>query len=149
MLNMQFEGDKDLTLPPAAVFARLSDARFLVECIPGRESVVRADQQEAVCVQRPGFAFVRGTLELTIKIVEASPETMIRYVQLGKGIGSSSNVETVVMLSPNQTGTHLHWKAEVKEMGGLLKMIPAGLIRGAAQKTIADVWQEVEKRLQA
>ena len=146
---MNFEGEKDLTLPPAAVFAKLNDARFLVDCIPGRESVVRADQHEAVCIQRPGFAFVRGTLELTIKIVEATPETSIRYVQLGKGIGSSSNVETVVTLTPNETGTHLHWKAEVKEMGGLLKMIPAGLIRGAAQKTIADVWQEVEKRLQA
>jgi uncharacterized protein len=145
---MQFEGDQEFTLPPKDVFAKLSDARFLVECIPGRESVTRADQREAVCTQRPGFAFVRGTLELTIQVVEATDST-IKYVQLGKGIGSSSNVETVVTLTPTATGTHVHWRAEVKEMGGLLKMVPSGLIRGAAQKTIADVWREIEKRLQS
>jgi uncharacterized protein len=146
---MQFEGDQEFTLPPKDVFAKLSDARFLVECIPGRESVTRADQREAVCTQRPGFAFVRGTLELTIKVEEATPDSTIKYVQLGKGIGSSSNVETLVTLTPTATGTHVHWQAEVKEMGGLLKMVPGGLIRGAAQKTIADVWREIEKRLQS
>ena len=146
---MQFDGEKEFKLSPKDVFAKLSDARFLVDCIPGRESVTRADQHEAVCTQRPGFAFVRGTLELTIKVVEATPDSTIKYVQLGKGIGSSSNVETVVTLTPTASGTHVHWQAEVKEMGGLLKMVPSGLIRGAAQRTIVDVWQEVEKRLQS
>jgi carbon monoxide dehydrogenase subunit G len=140
---MQFEGEKEFPLPPKDVFAKLSDARFLVECIPGREKVTHADQHQAVCTQRPGFAFVRGTLELTIKVLEATSDTTIKYVQLGKGIGTSSNVETVVTLTPKGAGTHLHWKAEIKEMGGLLKMVPGGLIRGAAQKTIADVWHEV------
>jgi uncharacterized protein len=146
---MQFEGDQKFALSPKDVFAKLSDARFLVDCIPGREAVTRAEQHEAVCTQRPGFAFVRGTLELTIKVVEATPDSTIKYMQLGKGIGSSSAVETVVTLTPAGTGTHIHWKAEIKEMGGLLKMVPSGLVRGAAQKTIADVWQEVEKRLQS
>ena len=145
---MQFEGEQEFALAPKEVFAKLSDARFLVECIPGRESVSRSDQQEAVCTQRPGFAFVRGTLELTIKVVEATPDSTIKYSQHGKGIGSSSNVDTVVTLAPKGSGTHVHWKANV-EMGGLLKMVPAGLIRGAAQKTIADVWLEVGKRLQS
>jgi uncharacterized protein len=146
---MQFEGDQEFPLPPKDIFAKLSDARFLVECIPGRESVAHADAREAVCIQRPGFAFVRGTLELTIKVLEATPDSTIKYLQLGKGIGSSSSVETLVTLEPKGSGTHVHWKAEVKEMGGLLKMVPGGLIRGAAQKTIADVWNEVEKKLKA
>ena len=32
--------------------------------------------------------------------------------------------------------TRVHWKAEVKQLGGLLKAVPAGLIRGAAQKDV-------------
>jgi carbon monoxide dehydrogenase subunit G len=63
---LEFEGDKDFALPPRDVFAKLSDARFLVECIPGRETVSLAEEKKAICTQRPGFAFVRGTLELTI-----------------------------------------------------------------------------------
>jgi carbon monoxide dehydrogenase subunit G len=144
---LQFEGDKTFPLPPTDVFAKLSDARFLVECIPGRESVTLSEQKKAVCTQRPGFAFVRGTIELTIEVVETTPDTSIRFSQQGKGIGSSSTVETVVTLAPADGGTQVHWKAEVQNLGGLLKAIPNGLIRGAAQKVIADVWAEIEKRM--
>jgi carbon monoxide dehydrogenase subunit G len=144
---LQFEGNKTFPLPPKDVFAKLSDARFLVECIPGREAVTQADEKKAVCTQRPGFAFVRGTIELTIQVVEAVPDTTIRFMQQSKGIGSSSTVETVVTLAPAESGTGVHWKSEVQNLGGLLKAIPSGLIRGAAQKVIVDVWAEIEKRL--
>jgi carbon monoxide dehydrogenase subunit G len=144
---MQFEGEKDLSQPPKDVFAKLSDARFLVECIPGRESTAHADQHKAVCTQKPGFAFVRGTLEVTILIKEVTPETSIKYALLCKGIGSKSEVETLLALSPKDAGTHLHWKAEIKALEGLLKAVPSGLIRGAAQKVIEDIWHEVEKKL--
>lgn len=144
---LQFEGDKDFTLPPREVFAKLSDARFLVECIPGRESVTLAEEKKAICTQRSGFAFARGTLELTIEITEATPDTSIRFSQQGKGIGSGSQVETLVTLEPKENGTHVHWKSDVTQLSGLLKAVPSGLIRGAAQKVIADVWAEIEKRL--
>jgi len=39
------------------------------------------------------------------------------------------------------------WTAEVTQLGGLLKMVPAGLIRGAAHKVIEDVWDGVAKKL--
>jgi carbon monoxide dehydrogenase subunit G len=144
---MQFEGEKDFSLPSKDVFTKLSDARFLVECIPGRESLKSAEERIAVCTQRPGFAFVRGTMEVTIKILETTPDSMIKYSLASKGIGSNSEVESVMTLTPKDAGTHVAWKAEVKTMGGLLKAVPGGLIRGAAQKVIADVWVEIEKRL--
>jgi uncharacterized protein len=144
---MQFTGEKELPLPPKAVFAKLSDARFLVECIPGRESIKQADQQTATCIQRPGFAFMRGTLEVTIHILETTPESAIKYALRSKGIGSTSDVETIMTLTPKGAGTHVSWKAEVKNLGGLLKAVPGGLIQGAAQKIIADVWQELENRI--
>lgn len=144
---MHFDGEKQFALPPRDVFAKLSDARFLVECIPGRESTGHSDQHKAVCTQRPGLAFVRGTMEVTINILDAVPESTIKYSLLSKGIGSSSDVETVMMLTPKDEGTHVRWKAEVKTLGGLLKAVPSGLIQGTAQKVIADVWLEIEKRL--
>jgi carbon monoxide dehydrogenase subunit G len=144
---LQFEGDKTFPLPPKDVFAKLSDARFLVECIPNRDAVTLTEEKKAVCTQRPGFAFVRGTIELTIEVVEAVPDTSLRFLQHGKGIGSTSTVETLVTLTPKDAGTQVHWNAEIKNLGGLLKAIPSGLIRGAAQKVSADVWAEIEKRL--
>jgi carbon monoxide dehydrogenase subunit G len=37
----------------------------------------------------------------------------------------------------------------VMELGGLLKMVPSGLVRGAAHKVIEDVWNGIAKALTA
>ena len=146
---IQFEGDRDFALPPAALGEKLSDARFLVKCIPDVESVARAEPSEAVCVIRPGFAFVRGTLELTIRVAESVPGQSAKVLVLSKGMGNSSTVEALLTFAPQDSGTRLHWQAQVKELGGLLKLVPQGLVRGAAQKVIADAWTAVEAQLAA
>jgi carbon monoxide dehydrogenase subunit G len=94
---------------------------------------------------RPGFAFVRGVLEVTLEIRDAIESSVVRYVQYSKGIGTSSEVETTVELSPQDQGTKIRWRAEVTKLGGLLKAVPSGLIRGAAQKVIEDLWLGIEK----
>jgi len=144
---IQFEGDRDFALPPAALGEKLGDARFLVKCIPDVESVARAEPAEAVCTIRPGFSFVRGTLELTIRVAEAAADQPIKLLLLSKGMGNSSTVEATLTLAAREAGTHVHWQALVKEMGGLMKMVPQGLVRGAAQKVVADAWTAVEAQL--
>jgi carbon monoxide dehydrogenase subunit G len=144
---IQFEGDRDFALPPQALWDKLSDARFLVGCIPDVESVARAEPAEAVCTIRPGFSFVRGTLELTIRVAESSPAQSVKLLLLSKGMGNSSTVEATLAFAPREEGTRLRWVAQVKEMGGLLKMVPQGLVRGTAQKIVADAWTAVDARL--
>jgi carbon monoxide dehydrogenase subunit G len=58
-------------------------------------------------------------------------------------------VEATIALAPDGTGTRVRWTAEIKTLGGLLKMVPAGLIRGAAQKVVNDAWSAVEAKLNA
>lgn len=143
---VHFEGDRELPQAPAEVWQKLSDARFLVQCIPDIESVSESRADKAVCVIRPGLAFVRGTLQLTLQRVEAVPERSMRWLLHTKGIGSSTDVEVTLTLAPREAGTHVHWMAEVNNIGGLLKAVPQGLIKGAAQKVIADVWTAVASR---
>jgi carbon monoxide dehydrogenase subunit G len=144
---MIFEGDRDFSLPPADLFAKLSDAAFLVQCIPDSSVAGQADKKNAACTIRPGFAFIRGSLDVTLEVSEAVEPQTIRLNLASKGIGSSSDVETLLTFSPQASGTRVHWKAEVKRLGGLLRAVPGGLIRGAAQKVIQDVWAGVEKKL--
>src|SRR5437588_416553 len=68
---LHFEGDKDFQQPPAELWTKLSDARFLVQCVPGVETVIKAEPTEAVWILRPGLAFVRGTLEITLTVRDA------------------------------------------------------------------------------
>ncbi len=144
---LHFEGDKDFSKPPADLWAKLSDARFLVQCIPGGEVIGQPETTAALCKLRPGFAFVRGTLDVTLRVAEAIPESLIRLSLFSKAIGASSEVEALLNLTPRDAGTHVHWTAEVKSLGGLLKMVPKGLIQGAAESVIKDVWAQVEAKL--
>jgi carbon monoxide dehydrogenase subunit G len=145
---LRFEGDRDFTQAPDDLFARLSDARFLVECIPDVETVKSQEADRAVVVLRPGFSFVRGTLELALEVVDAVAPQSARVLLHSKGIGSSSEVEASLNLSARDGGTRLHWVVEIKSLGGLLKLVPSGLIRGGADKVINDTWARVDQKLQ-
>jgi carbon monoxide dehydrogenase subunit G len=144
---LHFEGTKDLPQPAAEVWAKLRDARFLVQCLPGVESVAGAEADRASCTLRPGFAFVRGTLELALEVADVEPGKTARLGLHSKGIGTTSDVEAVYTVEPREGGTHLTWSADVKELGGLLKAVPQGLIKAAAQKVIGDAWTAVEAKL--
>ena len=146
---VRFEGEKDFSLTPSALWTKLTDARFLVQCLPDVESVTEQQADRAVLVLRPGFSFVRGTLDVTLRVVDAVSPSAARYLIESKGIGSSADVEATVALTPEGAGTRVRWTAEVKTLGGLLKMVPAGLIRGAAQRVVNDAWSAVEAKLAA
>jgi carbon monoxide dehydrogenase subunit G len=144
-LMLHFEGNQDFSEPLAEVRDKLLDARFLADCIPDRQSVAQSSPEAVVCTIRPGFAFVRGTLEVTLKVVESS-ESSGRLSLHSRGIGSSSDVEATLSFSPRDSGTRVHWQADVTSLGGLLKAVPKGLLQAAAQKVIADVWTAVAAR---
>ncbi len=146
---LHFEGDREFPQPAAALSDKLSDVRFLVDCIPDVESVQHCDRSSAALKLRPGLSFARSTLDLTMKLTEEQPGSLLRLAMQTRGIGSSSTVEAAMQFLPREQGTVLHWSADVKELGGLLKAVPQGLIRAAAQKVIADAWNALEKRLTA
>src|SRR5262245_14597854 len=146
---LRFEGEKDFPRhAPAELWARLSDARFLVQCIPDVHEVREQTAGQAVCVLRPGFAFVRGTLEVTLRVAEANSPSSVRLALSSKGIGTTSEVEATIDIAPQGAGSRVQWVAEVKSLGGLLKAVPQGLIRGAAQKVVNDAWTAVEAHLE-
>jgi carbon monoxide dehydrogenase subunit G len=146
---LRFEGDRDFNRPVAELWAKLTDPSFLVQCVPDVQSVTQLDGDHAALVLRPGFAFVRGTLEVTLRVADAVAPSSARILLNSRGIGSSANVEATLALAPQGDGTRVHWVAEVKDLGGLLKLVPQGLIRGAAQKVVNDAWAAVDAKLAA
>jgi carbon monoxide dehydrogenase subunit G len=126
----------------------MRDAAFLATCIPDGTPHEGATRDRAVCIVHPGFSFMRGSLDITIEILGGEEPKTLCYSQKSKGIGSSSEVVTSLTMTPHEAGTKVHWKSEVKTLGGLLKAAPSGLIRGAANKVIEDVWKGVAEKLE-
>ena len=146
---LHFEGDRDFSLPPEALFNKLRDASFLVTCVPQSTVKGTPTRDEAACSVTTGFTFVRGTLDAVIKIVEAQEPTLVKVLLQSKGIGISSDIVASLTIAAAESGSRVHWIADVERLGGLLKAVPAGLIRGAAQKTIDDILTGIQKKLEA
>ena len=145
---LQFSGERDFTRPPAEVWAKLRDLPFLVGCIPDVEPGAQIEKDSARFTIRPGFSFVRGKLDATLRLAEALEGESLRYAVQSKGVGSSSEVVTELKLAPQGQGTQDRWSAEITQLGGLLKAVPRGLIQAAAQKVIADVWESLAARIE-
>lgn len=140
---MELSGNFTLPFDSTRVFEKLSDARFLVDCIPGNNKILKADAERAECKVKPGFTFAPGSLNATMERAETEPGKSISWNLFGKGIGMSNELQTKLTLSETDGTTVVHWQAEFTKLGGLLKAVPQGLIQGAAQKVIDDVWKSV------
>ena len=145
---LHFEGTKDFTQSVPDLWAKLGDANFLVRCVPDVQSVSQSQADSAAFVIRPGFSFVRGTLDVSLRVADLVAQKSLRLLVASKGIGSSSNLEASLNFLPHENGTRVNWTADVTQLGGLLKAVPQGLIKASAQKVIGDVWASVEKNLQ-
>ena len=142
-----FEGERSFGMPPEGLWSRLRDAAFLAESVPEAIVAESPSRDQAVCSVQPGFAFARGRLDVTLEVVEAQEPSLVRYRITSKGVGSSSSVEAALHIRPDGPGSTVRWSADVQSLGGLLKMVPVGLIRGAAHKVIEDVWAGIAGRL--
>src|SRR5271165_2388662 len=139
---LRFQGERDFSLSPTELFAKLRDARFLVACIPNASVQGEPQPDKAICSIRPNFSFAGATLQTAIEVVEADEPARLRYLLSSTGIGSSSEVATALTIVPFESGSKVQWSADVQKLGGLLKAVPSGLIKGAAQKTIDEIWDE-------
>src|SRR5262249_36422782 len=142
-MMVQFEGEKPFSLPLQELWPKLSDLQFLVQCLPDVAEVRDVGEKAATLVVRPGLSFMRGELQLVMEKTEETPPTAAKLALRTKGIGSNSEVVAAIQLVDQSGGTLVRWQAEITQLGGLLKMVPKGLIQGAAQQIVQDVMNNV------
>jgi uncharacterized protein len=143
---IHFEGVRSFPLPVAEVAAKLSDAGFLANCVPDAE-VTEATADRAVGKVKPKLSFLSGGLTLTACVTARAVGKSVTYEILSKVIGASSTVLTRLEFRETDVGSEVHWTGDLAAVTGLLKMVPKGLMEGAAKKVIEDVWTSVDERL--
>jgi carbon monoxide dehydrogenase subunit G len=143
----RFEGERRFAQTIDQLWPLFSDAAFLARCVPDATVKGEPQRDRAQYTVHPKLAFARGSMDVTMEIIERREPELVRFRLTSKGIGTSSTVETALTLTPAESGTMLKWVAEITQLGGLLKMVPSGLVRGAAQKVIEDVWDGIAKAL--
>src|SRR5262245_35298152 len=144
---LQIKGEEPFDQAPEILWASLSRPDFLCQCFPGLDRVLRCDDRSAAVIVRPGFSFVRGTLEVAFEFAEAEKPRFARVLIHIKGIGSSAELESTFHLTVVTTGTTIAWTMNSLQIGGLLKAVSQGLIQAAAQKVAADTWMEIRTKI--
>lgn len=142
---IHFEGTENFGVPLDVLYAKVTDASFLVNAMPDAE-VVEATPDRGVWKLKPGLSFLKGTIETTITVAERTPNAA-KYTIVGKGIGATSTVVADLKFEATEAGSRINWTGDVTALTGLLKLVPKGLMQATAQKVIADVWAAVHKAL--
>lgn len=145
---VQFQGVKSFDLPLATVASKLSDAAWLVGCLPDAQ-VTGATSDRAAWKLKPKLSFLTGSLDAAIEATTREPGKSVTFRILSKAIGASSTTVAKLDFHESTTGTDVHWRGELVEVTGLLKMVPKGLVQGTAEKVIEDVWAAVGARLKS
>lgn len=144
---IHFEGDKHFPLPVADAAAKLSDAGFLVNCLPDSQ-VTEATPDRAAWSLKPRLSFLTGLLHATMDVTGREPGKSAAFKIVTKAMGASSTVAVNLAFSEGTDGgTAVHWTGDIVEVTGLLKMVPKGTIQGSARKVIEDVWAAVGEKL--
>jgi len=138
---MRFEGDRQLPYPPPEAWQKMQDVRFLIQCVQGGQPTgAAATETEAQCRVRPNLPFVHGTMVVTLRFLGGTPAEELRVLVVGEGSNAASEVEARLEFKEQHGGTHIHWTADVRKLGGALKTAPANQVQTAAQKVINDTW---------
>lgn len=146
----RFEGEERFALSVDQLYAKLSDASFLVSCLDDVKELVEADSDHAVWKAKPPMSFIAGTLEIRLDFLERVPNASTRVRMVSRGVGSSSTVETVnTLVQGDEGGCKVVWVAELTELTGLLKMVPKSLLNSAAEKVIRGTWEGIHRKVKS
>jgi carbon monoxide dehydrogenase subunit G len=137
--------------PIERLWERLTDLAFLARCMPGLDKVVLAEPRRVVFRVRPGFAFIRGSMEITLVLLDSRRPDQARMRILSKGVGSGATLQARFVLSDPLTSTDgqssLAWSADVLELQGLLKPVGKSLIAAAARQVIAAAFERLRTEM--
>jgi carbon monoxide dehydrogenase subunit G len=147
---IELAGTEHYNATPEKVFDTVTNLDLMKDLIPDLVSAEKDADGSLRCVIKPGFAFVRGTLRTTIRLTESRRAESATLRVSASGIGMGMEIESKLRLSPEAGGrTRLDWTGAVTERKGLIAAVSPGLIRGAAEKTVKDGWEQLRRRVEA
>jgi carbon monoxide dehydrogenase subunit G len=144
---IELAGSKQFTVSIERLYPELADLTRLVQSLPDVKTVKEVSEEAAVIVVAPGLSFIKGELETTIQRTATSPPIAATLSIASKGIGTTVKVTASFALTTIESGSEMNWQAQVTELGGLLKLIPGSLLKGAAQKVIEGWLTSLAARL--
>lgn len=143
---MHLEGKSVVPSPREKVWAFISTPESVVQCIPGLQEHRIEPGKKIVAKVKIGVGFIKGSFNLTSKVVEEDPvKYHVRLAVDGSGAASAFNSDINIDLNSAEKGTEIVWSAEAK-VSGPLGSIAKSLIEDQASKTITQIMDCITKK---
>ena len=98
--------------------------------------------------RRSRFGFVAAKIETALTIVGRNLPDSVAFALANRMPGAALGVTcTLEFFEGESDGTRVAWSAEIVSRTGLLKVVPAGVLRTQIEAELADLWRGVRARL--
>jgi uncharacterized protein len=136
-----FEG-----ISPSAVWSFLTDATSIAQCLPGCEKLLQTGEGTYDLQLRFGVGAISGVFGGSIRLHDLQPTSEYRMTVNGSGAPGFVNGEGAIQLTPDNTGTLLHYSGDVSA-GGPIASLGQRMIGGAARMAIGQFFKCVAGKL--
>jgi len=125
-----FEG-----ISPLAVWSFLTDSARIAQCLPGCEKLTQTGEGTYDLQLRFGVGAISGVFDGSIRLHDLQPTSEYRMTVNGSGAPGFVNGNGAIQLTPDDTGTLLHYSGDVSA-GGPIASLGQRMIGGAARMAI-------------
>jgi len=133
-------------IEPLAVWAFLTDAHRISECLPGCEKLEQTDDGTYDMQLRFGVGAISGVFGGSIRLHDLQPTSNYQMTVNGSGAPGFIKGEGTVQLTSDDTGTFLRYSGDVNA-GGPIASLGQRMIGGAARMVIDQFFKCVAGKL--
>ncbi len=133
-------------IPSEAVWAFLTDANRIAECLAGCEKLVETGDGTYEMQMKIGVGAISGTFTGRIRLHDLAPPSEYQMTVNGSGTPGFVNGEGKIQLTSNGTGTVLQYSGDVSA-GGAIASLGQRMIGGAARMVIDQFFKCVAGKL--
>ena len=144
---MNVSGERTFDVPQQTVWEVLNDPARLAKTIPGVESFEVEDERHWHATSNIPLGL--GSLKMRIRF-EKTEERPIEFASLkakGDGVGAIMSMQTKFQLSPEGSGTRMHWEADVS-IAGPVGSMGQRVLQPIVQQQVSNVLDALDKQVQ-
>jgi uncharacterized protein len=130
-----FEGSS-----PLAVWTFLTDANRIAQCLPGCEKLEQTGDGTYDLQMRFGVGAISGVFAGSIRLHDLRPTSEYQMKVNAGGAPGFVNGAGTIQLTPDDTGTLLHYSGDVSA-GGAIASLGQRMIGGAARMAIEQFFK--------
>ncbi len=146
---MHFEGKVNIKQSRSEVWAFLTDAEAVSQCMPGLESIeIVTPNKKFRALGALGLGTVKVKMDTDVEWVELDAPNRATMKMNGTAPGSAIDVASEIRLADSADGsTDMEWSAEVKVLGTIASLA-ARLMKPVTKKLTGQFFACVKKKLE-